>query len=340
VPEPSKNQSEPKALALDESLLPPGEPILAAVSGGADSMALLFALLQTERRITVAHINHGLRGAESDADEAFVRQHCEKLGIPVVTRKVDLSQHGDWVGEAEARDARYRALEEIAAETSCTLVATGHTADDALETILINMLRGATVAGLAGMPNQRPLGAVTLVRPLWQATREETHHACLEAGWAWREDATNGDPRYLRNRVRLQVIPALGAACEGGQERLLKQVARSASLLRVENDYLAEIAREKVKEFTMREEPGLLTLDGLRFRTQHIALQRRILREAAQQVTGGFYSSGSEQIEEVRRHIIADAKRAVWCREAGLRIEWTGAMAGNRIRFWVVGDED
>lgn len=338
---PAHSQATPEpAFTLDQTLLPDGAGIVAAVSGGADSMALLYALHQADRYFKVAHINHGLRGPESDADEEFVRTHCEQMGIAVITRKVDLSKHGEWVGEAEAREARYQALEAIALETSCSLVATGHTADDTLETILINLLRGAPVGGLAGMPNKRALGQVTLVRPLWQATREETHRTCRAAGWEWREDDTNSDPRYLRNRMRAEVVPALAEACHGGRAGLVRQVARSASILREENDYLAELSATALQEMTLRAAQGVLAIDGLRFRSLHVALQRRVLREAARQTVGGFYSSSSEHTEEIRRHVVADAKRKVWCREKGLRIEWTGAMAGNRIRFWLVGDPD
>ena len=326
------------ALPFDESLIPADEPILAAVSGGADSMALLLALVRKDHRVVVAHVHHGTRESESDDDENFVRAKCDSLHIPFASRRVKVEKPG----EAALRDARYDALEAMARESNCRFIATGHTADDALETILLQMLRGATVEGLGAFATWRALGELTLVRPLWQATREETRSACGEANWTWREDSSNTDAKYLRNRVRSEVLPNLGVLCRGGSAQLAKQTARGAALLRDEFAFLDEQAQAQLQILTLRNETHLLILDGIRFRALHIALQRRVLRIGAARLAGEFYALSSEHIEAVRRHVAANQKRKVWtwprASNAMLRVEWTGAMAGNRIRLRRVDD--
>ena len=326
-------------LPFDDSIPPADEPILAAVSGGADSLALLYALLRRNHKICVAHVNHGTRGEESDGDENFVRELCVSLNIPFLSRRV----HAESSGEAALRAARYCALQEMARECKCKVIATGHTADDALETILLQMLRGATVEGFGAFAPSCELGEFILVRPLWQATRGETRAACREAGWTPREDSSNQSLKYLRNRVRSEVVPNLGVLCAGGSEQLAKQAARGAALLRDEFSFLDEQARAQLKMLALRDEAHLLVLDGIAFRALHIALQRRVLRRGAAHVADEWYVLSGEHIEAIRRHVAADEKRKVWTLPRAsnglMRVEWTGAMAGNRIRLRRVDDE-
>ena len=197
--------------------------VVVAVSGGRDSVALLHALHQLRQTadtppagiLHVAHLNHRLRGSDSEADERFVRQLCEDLSLPLDVQQADVagraSQAGDGI-EAAARDARYEFLREAAGRRGARYLATGHTRDDQVETILHRILRGTGIAGLSGMPSTRPLGeGLTLVRPLLQISREEVDDYIRQQQIAFREDQSNADERFTRNRLRNDLLPKLRA---------------------------------------------------------------------------------------------------------------------------------
>lgn len=325
--------STPEALSLDHELLDGDERILVACSGGADSLALLLALHDAGYQLGAAHVNHGTRGAESDADEDFVRDFCERLAIPFVATKLELPSLAN---EATMREARYAALLRIARENSCLRIATGHTADDVLETILLNLLRGATVLGWGGIPPQREWDGVLLVRPLLNVSRAEVRSFLESRGLSWREDSSNCDPKYLRNRVRHELMPKLAELGGAQTSRLAKQAARGAGILRAELALVEELAQQQLEELTIGSESGLLILDGLKLRELHVALQRRVLRLAAMQLTSDARELSFERVEEVRLHVVENRRRAVWQWSKTLRVEWTGEHSGNRIRLQLV----
>lgn len=189
---------------------------LIAVSGGADSVALLRAMkgLATEGkgRIVVAHFNHRLRGRESDDDQAFVETLCRQLGVRCEVGVAD-SGLADRCGgeglEAVARQARYGFLEQTAATLGARYVATAHTADDQIETILHRILRGTGIGGLSGMARTRLLGHATLIRPLLTARRADAIAYLADLNQSYRTDSSNGDMRLTRNRIRRELLPLL-----------------------------------------------------------------------------------------------------------------------------------
>ena len=191
--------------------------VVVAVSGGPDSLALLRGLraLKTagDGRLVAAHVNHQLRGAESDEDERFVRHECETLGLPCEVGRAPVAEIADAQGdgiEAAARQARYEFLTETAHRVGARFVATGHTADDQAETILHRILRGTGIAGLAGSPRTRTLSpATTLIRPLLTVRRAEVLAYLDRLGQPFRHDATNADPRFTRSRIRHELLPQL-----------------------------------------------------------------------------------------------------------------------------------
>jgi tRNA(Ile)-lysidine synthase len=203
-----------------------------AVSGGPDSMVLadvLMGLLRRGelRRLTVAHLNHQLRGDESDADESFVRGHFD---VETVTDRVDIARLAAAAQqnlEEAARDARYRWLSEMARRAGAGWVATGHTADDQAETVLFRLLRGSGLQGLSGMPPRRPLAeGIELIRPLLDVRRSEVLQYLGENKLPFRTDTSNADPRFTRNRIRHDLIPHLqqyNPAVVGIVGRLAKQ---------------------------------------------------------------------------------------------------------------------
>ena len=212
----------------------PGERWLAAVSGGADSVALLTALRSQlpPGKLVAAHLNHQLRGGESDADAAWVAQLCSTWGLPLVAESRPVaSLSTDWgVGYEEgARRARYEFLEEAARQSACDVIALAHTASDQAETILHHLLRGTGLAGLRGIPEQRPLGAVTLVRPLLEVTRDEIASYLAAQGQNHRTDHTNEERTATRNRLRLDLLPQLRAEYNPQIDRALTRLARQVA---------------------------------------------------------------------------------------------------------------
>lgn len=193
---------------LDSGLILPGQTVVCAVSGGADSMALLWVLwsLKKELSLTViaAHFNHRLRGESSDADEAMVRQFCMAYRIPLRLSSGDVALAAERTGESvelAARRLRYAFLESL----DCDRIATAHHADDNLETVLLNLVRGTGLRGLCGIPKQRG----RIIRPLLSCTKEELTAYCEQHGLPTALDATNDGDDARRNRLRHQVIPAL-----------------------------------------------------------------------------------------------------------------------------------
>ena len=336
---------------FDFSRLARGERVLVALSGGADSVALLLALHRSEYEIVAAHVDHGLRGRESDDDELFARQLCASLGIEYSMRRVVVARNSaktamgenatseSATGESAARQARYAALVEMARERNCTTIVTAHTADDNLETVLLHMARGASVEGWSGIPPERiHENGVRVVRPFLGLTRAQTEAICRENHVVWRDDSSNSSTRFARNRVRNEIVPLLAEIGHKSRETLARQTSQSALLRRDESDFLDELATAQLEKLRVDGQPNALTLDGEKLVLLSAALQRRVLRIALR----GFDARdlGHEQLEEVRRHISQSAKRRVWCLARGVRVEWTGAMSGNRVRLWRVGKSD
>lgn len=189
--------------------------VVACVSAGADSVGLLrgLASLQTrgQGKLVVAHFNHGLRGSASHADEAFTRALCDVLELPleVGTPAAPLTGVAG-TSEATARAARYAFFEEVGKSQGARFVVTAHTADDQAETILHRILRGTGIGGLAGIPRTRQLAAgITMLRPLLTMTRREIIEFLAALPQPFREDASNFDPRFTRNRLRAELLPEL-----------------------------------------------------------------------------------------------------------------------------------
>ena len=205
--------------SLRERLNPvPEGKCLAGISGGADSLALLM-ILRTVPGVEVeaVHVNHGLRGAESDEDEAFVRDLCERLSVPLRVRRLNLGGRRD---ENAAREARYGAFEEVLKERRISQLVLAHQRDDQAETILMRLLRGTGPDGLGGMSRVEEWKGYTLLRPMLDISGEELREALRENGIVWREDGSNQNTDYFRNRVRLELLPKMEEMAPGIAGRL------------------------------------------------------------------------------------------------------------------------
>lgn len=217
-----------------------GDLIFAAVSGGADSMALLH-FLHTRREelnisIAACHINHHLRGPESDRDEEFVRRFCEARRIPLTVCHLDIPRARQKHESTEecARRERYRCFGGLPGKT-----ATAHTASDNAETVLLNLLRGTGTKGLCGIPPVRG----KIIRPLLRCTRREIEKYCRENGVGYVTDSTNLSGQYTRNRIRQKIIPALTEF----NPSLLEGLSRMTESVSADNAFLEKTARDAMQ---------------------------------------------------------------------------------------------
>lgn len=255
------------------SMLTGGETVLVGVSGGADSVALLTTLLglapQWRLRLRVLHVDHGLRD-DSAADAAFVRRLGESLGVPV---DVSVVRVGPGSVEAAARAARHAALEAAADRVGAARIALGQTADDQAETVLMRLIEGTGVRGIAGIPPVRG----RIIRPLIEARHRDAVGALEAARLPWVEDPSNEDPKFFRNRVRHELLPLLGSTYDADIVTHLTAVARAA---RQNVDALDEMAARELERLADRSAAGL-TLSRAALGGLPTAVAAEILRAAA-----------------------------------------------------------
>ncbi len=214
-------------------LIPAGANVVVGISGGADSVALVHALHELGIPFTVAHLNHRLRGAESDADEQFV---CN-LGFPVVSKSIDVKTLAAKSGrsiEMAARQARH----DFFAEFENSVIALAHHADDQAETFILKLARGAGSEGLGGMDYSQQIGDLQLIRPLLDLPRAAILEWLTEKQLAWREDASNSDEAFLRNRVRHTILPILEKELN---PNIRETIRRTMDILRAENAWMNSV---------------------------------------------------------------------------------------------------
>jgi tRNA(Ile)-lysidine synthase len=259
-------------------LFSPGDHVLVAVSGGADSVSMLHVMyeLATELQIQVgvAHLNHKLRGHESDGDEDFVRQLAERLKIPYVSGVGHVQRLAGEKGisiEMAAREVRYDFFARAAKKAGANTIVTGHTADDQAETVLLKLARGAGAGGLGGIPRETMTRKHRVVRPLLDVTREDVLDFLNERGLSWREDRTNADTVFLRNRVRHVILPIME---KGINPKIREALNRSAEIFQSENRWLDEIIAKRLAESV--DEHHALRVKTVK--SQPVAARRRIIR--------------------------------------------------------------
>lgn len=232
----------------EHRLFNPHDRVLVCVSGGADSIALLVILHRLRRRLriqlAVAHLNHRLRGEQSAVDEEFVRTTCRRLRVPFHSRRSDVARSARRRRvsiEMAGRAARYRYFRALAREHDYTLAATGHTADDQAETILMRLARGSGVTGLGGIRYAAQVDRLRVVRPLRDVRHTDLAAFLRREGVDWREDAGNADPAFLRNRVRHHLIPWLETELN---PRGVDAICRAGELAAADDDWLNQLSLE------------------------------------------------------------------------------------------------
>lgn len=295
-----------QSFILEHRLLPQSGWVVVGVSGGPDSVCLLHVLRCLcapegpfpAVKLHVAHLDHMLRGEESRADAAFVADLAARWGLPCTIGQVDVTAEAKAARqsiEEAARVARYVFLRQVAAETGAERIAVAHHADDQVETLVMHWLRGSGLAGLAGM---RPLEK-ELIRPLLAVRRDEILAYCARHHLDFREDASNQDPRFLRNRIRHALLPVL----EGYNANLRETLLRNAEIFAEEERYFqaqVEAAWPQVITAQAGADPGAARVEGdvAAYRRLPLAVRRRFLRHL-----GLWVSSGAVALE--LRHISA-----------------------------------
>lgn len=243
-----------KAAIERGNLIPAGATVIVGVSGGADSVALLHILYRLGYSLVAAHLNHGIRGTEADADEAFVKDLCAKLGVECVTQKTDVPALATEKGisvEMAAREARHEFFRsQVESRKSQVVVALAHHADDQLETFFLRAARGSGTAGLGGMRFVQELEGMTLIRPMLEIRRAEIIHWLKSEHLVWREDASNTDETIPRNLIRRQILPVL----EKINERAAENILRTMEILRDEEDH-PELAvrRREIRDWLIEQ---------------------------------------------------------------------------------------
>lgn len=305
-------------LVQQKQLWQAGDCIIIAVSGGPDSMLLMHLLHaltvndpNQQLRLVAAHVHHGFRAEESDQEAKLVEAEASRLGVPYVMKRVDSPGYAQQMGlnpQAAARILRYEFLKEVAHAHGASCVALAHHGDDQAETVLMHMIRGAGGVGLGGMAWSRTESNITYVRPLLQLRKQEIVELCAREGIIYAEDSSNRKRTYTRNRIRMDILPAL----EEENPRVVNAIGQMAEVLRAEQAWMeeetAEFYRQHVTEwgldapsfsgslpvtdddshtsslqnwqqvsYRLRFHQGI-SVDRKKFCSSHVALQRRLIK--------------------------------------------------------------
>ncbi len=289
-------------------LISNNENILIGVSGGSDSLSLLhiLATLFPAKRLYAVYINHGLRQREAEREQDFIREICQEYAIAYqishINTKDFAKKRGCGIEEA-ARILRYQQFAQRAKENTCTKIAVAHTADDQVEHFFIRLFRGSGIKALSGM---RPIGNIpvkphkqknekgkkedstlykkpsVIIRPLLFLHKKELQDYLVQHNFTWCEDSSNNDSRFLRNRIRNELLPMIK---QRFSPALNNHILHAMDILQCENDYLKEAAQKAytrlVKEYPKKD---MVELDCLQFQKEHTALQRRILEQCCWQL--------------------------------------------------------
>jgi tRNA(Ile)-lysidine synthase len=281
-----------------KTLFKPCSSVLCALSGGADSVAMTLALHALREKadisgIVCAHFNHGLRGADSDADQEFCVKLCDKLNLPLYIGAVTCLRGG----EAEYRRLRYDFLIKTALDNSIPYITTAHTSDDNAETLLLNLTRGTGLDGLTGIPAIREgrgvtqTGGVYIIRPLLDVTRSDVLAYLQKCGQGFRDDNSNRTDAYRRNRMRRHIIPEL----QKENPKLLETLSHTIELLKRDGEYLNEQAAIALDTVTISE--NTISVNALL--SLHLSLSGRVIKQMCERANGAPLELSSRHINAI-----------------------------------------
>jgi tRNA(Ile)-lysidine synthase len=289
----------------EHGLLPSGTRVAVALSGGADSVALLYALRELAEAdrfhvVGAVHLNHQLRGADADADDEFCRSLAVRLDVPIDVERADiarLARESAISVEHAAHIARHAFFGRAAARLGAAAVAVAHTKDDQAETFLLRLLRGAGPRGLGGM---HPRSGI-VVRPLIETSRSDVRECLRAAGIAFREDASNADLSIPRNRIRHELLPLLDARFSPG---IVEVLDREAAIAREDAEYLEDQSRAAAARLVVRTTRGV-EIDADALMGEPMAVVRRVIRHAQQVAAGADHFIGFDAGEALRRFVVS-----------------------------------
>jgi len=359
----------------ENDLLSGRRQLLVAVSGGPDSVCMLHILVRLQEELDIklhlAHLNHRLRGAESEADAGYVSRLARQLGVTATVEERDVKEYKARERtslEEAAREVRYAFLAEVAESIGVDRVAAGHTTDDNVETVLLHLIRGTGTRGLRGLQPvsrwQSSKNSLVIIRPLLRVSRQETSDYCHERGLEPRTDASNLSLSPLRNRVRHQLLPLL----RGYNPQVTEALLRTA---RIAADDLAALDAESARLWgsVARRQGETIILDRKKFLELAPALKRHLLRRSTEELLGSLKDIEARHIEEImealtkpagkRLHLpggllfvieydryllAADAAELspfpVIDGEIGLKVPGETRLPGWRVKARIIGRED
>jgi len=301
-----------------------GDRVIIGASGGPDSTCLIAILCALSKPLGImlhlAHFNYATRGDESELDEQFVCRIAEEFSLGISIERAEpttLATVGTGSFQSRARMARYRFFDRVASEQSASKIATGHTTNDQAETILMWIVRGTGLSGLGGIPIQR---SHHIVRPLIELTRTDVLNYLGKQNIAFRTDSTNDTRSYLRNRVRLDLLPLLRRF----NPKIERSIAHLASIVTEDEKVLGDITATVFKELLVHKKNGVNNenchINRQKFLQLPLALQRRCIRKAAMQVKGHVRGMTFLHIEQIIDFILKSAGRLSVLECAGLKV--------------------
>ncbi len=277
-------------------LLKKGDRVLVALSGGPDSVALLYGLFAIQPefglKLYVAHLNHKLRGDESDQDERFAKELAVRLKLKCFSKRIDVKREAKRKKvsiEQGAREIRYRYLQKLADQIKADKIAVGHQADDQAETFLMRLLRGAGGAGLSGIPAKRG----KIIRPLIQIRREEIEKFLKANKISYRLDSSNYLTDYFRNKVRLTLLPKIK---EEFNPKIVASLNRTADIISIQQEYIEKICEQILQDiYTKRKSEIIIALKE--FVHYDVSLQREMIRLCVRELKGELSQLGFESVD-------------------------------------------
>lgn len=303
-------------------MLEAGDKVVVGVSGGPDSMALLYVLNHIKKdynlTLKVAHLNHSFRGKEAQREAQFVEKMSQKLELPFEVKTLDVpaykKEHSLSSQEA-ARVIRYRFLEDVKKRFCASKIALGHNADDQAETMVMWLLRGTGLKGLGGMPPVREGG---IIRPLVETTRKEIEVFLRRKEIPFVMDSSNQNLQYLRNRLRHELFPLLR---ERYNPQLVKNLVQTASVLRMEDEYLESIAKNALKKILVSKDGDSVVIENKSLLTLPLAIQLRCLRGVVEQVKGDLKRITSTHLYDIIKVVSNDMPNKLLTLPQGITVE-------------------
>lgn len=323
--------SQVSGVIRDFGMIPEGAAVLAGVSGGPDSIALARVLISLAPSLGfspgIAHLNHGLRGEESDRDEAFTRKFAQQFALPCFIEQADIAARAKAAGaslEEAGRNARYGFFTRVARANGYDCIALGHNADDNAEQVLMGLIRGAGTKGLSGIP---PIRDGRIIRPLIHCSRAQILSFLDSLGQPYVLDSSNQDPQFLRNRVRQELIPFLE---KGYNPNIRKGLNRLSTILRAEEAYMDHCAGQALETCLKHRHPDALVLNIKSLAACHPALGLRVLRKSIAAIKSDLKRVSAAHIRaaldlalsgETGKHLDLPGRIRIYRDRNGLRIQ-------------------